>query len=101
MSNEPLYFTLKLVEEYLGMHDFHCVFELDAPINIFNRLQAAGFYTSYDMRDPSRPDDGRFTQRDLDRCNEFRKCWQLSEIYCPDEGIDRRSEYGMTDLLKA
>ena len=29
------------------------------------------------------------------RVAEFKQCWELSEIYCPHEGIDRRSEYSM------
>jgi hypothetical protein len=44
---------------------------------------AAGFYTSDDITHG--------------RNKEFRECWQMSEIYCPHEGIDRRSEYGMID----
>ena len=77
---EPLYITYKMVEEMLELHDFHCVFELDAPMQIFTRLMTAEFYTIADIPD---------------RVAEFRKCWALSEIYCPHEGIDRRSEYGM------
>jgi hypothetical protein len=60
------------------------VFELDAPMQIFTRLMAAGFYT---------PDD--ITR---DRNKEFRECWQLSEIYCPHEGIDRLAECGVQTL---
>ena len=78
--NEPYYITYEMVEEFLGIHDFHCVFELDAPMKIFTRLMTAEFYTTKDVRD---------------RKAEFRECWALSEIYCPHEGIDRRSEYGM------
>ena len=78
--NEPFYITYKLVEEMLQKHDVHCVFELDAPMQIFTRLMSAKFYTTQDV--PSRE-------------AEFRGCWALSEIYCPHEGIDRRSEYGM------
>ena len=78
--NYPFYITYDLVEEFLQKHDFHCVFELDAPMKIFTRLMAAEFYTTKDVRD---------------RGAEFRECWALSEIYCPHEGIDRRSEYGM------
>jgi hypothetical protein len=78
--NEPYYITYEMVEEFLGIHDFHCVFELDAPMKIFTRLMTAEFYTTKDVRD---------------REAEFRECWALSEIYCPHEGIDRRSEYGM------
>jgi hypothetical protein len=37
-----------------------------------------------------------YTTKDIPgRETEFRQCWALSEIYCPHEGIDRRSEYGM------
>ena len=78
--NEPFYITYKLVEEMLQKHDVYCVFELDAPMQIFTRLMSAEFYTTQDVR-------GREA--------EFRGCWALSEIYCPHEGIDRRSEYGM------
>jgi hypothetical protein len=74
------YITYELVEEFLQKHDFRCVFELDAPMKIFTRLMTAEFYTTQDVR-------GREA--------EFRECWALSEIYCPHEGIDRRSEYGM------
>ena len=78
--NEPFYITYNLVEEMLQKHDVHCVFELDAPMQIFTRLMSAKFYTTQDV--PSRE-------------AEFRGCWALSEIYCPHEGIDRRREYGM------
>jgi len=74
------YITYELVEDFLQKHDFRCVFELDAPMKIFTRLMTAEFYTTQDVR-------GREA--------EFRECWALSEIYCPHEGIDRRSEYGM------
>jgi hypothetical protein len=74
------YITYELVEEFLQKHDFRCVFELDAPMKIFTRLMTAEFYTTQDVR-------GREA--------DFRECWALSEIYCPHEGIDRRSEYGM------
>ena len=77
----PFYVTYDLVVEFLQMHPAECVFELDAPMQIFTRLMAAGFYTTQEMT--------------MDRMPEFRECWQLSEIYCPHEGIDRRSEFGM------
>ena len=75
-----MYITYQLVEEMLELHDVHCVFELDAPMQIFTRLMAAEFYTTADI-------SGRKA--------EFAQCWNLSEIYCPHEGIDRRSEYGI------
>ena len=77
---QPFYITYKLVEEILEQHDFHCVFELDAPTQIFTRLMTAEFYT---LPVPHV------------RVAEFKQCWALSEIYCPHEGIDRRSEYGI------
>ena len=80
MKLQPFYITYELVEEMLEKHDFHCIFELDAPMQIFTRLMSSEFYTTQDVR-------GREA--------EFRGCWALSEIYCPHEGIDRRSEYGM------
>ena len=48
-----MYITYDLVEEMLALHDFHCVFELDAPMQIFTRLMLA----------------------------EFKQCWTLGEIY--------------------
>jgi hypothetical protein len=78
MSTEPFYITYDLVEEFLQMHPAECVFELDAPLKIFTRLMAAGFYTSDDLT--------------RERSKEFRECWTLSELYCPHEGIDRLTE---------
>ena len=80
MQQTYIYFTPGFVKEFLQMHDFHCVFELDAPDHIFTRLMTAEFYSTRDVR-------GREA--------EFNQCWALSEIYCPHEGIDRRSEYGI------
>ena len=77
---DSFYITYELVEDFLKMHDVHCIFELDAPMQIFTRLMDAGFYTPEDIRD---------------RGSEFKECWSMSEIYCPHEGIDRRSEYGI------
>ena len=79
---KPLYITYELVEEMLQLHDVHCIFELDAPMQIFNRLTAAGLYTSNDLDS-------------YQSMVKFKECFKLSEIYCPHEGIDRRSEYGM------
>jgi hypothetical protein len=78
--NDSFYITYELVEDFLKMHHVDCIFELDAPMQIFTRLMAAEFYTSTDIRN---------------RNDEFKQCWVLSEIYCPCEGIDRRSEYAM------
>jgi hypothetical protein len=81
----PYYITYDHVVEVLQIHPAECVFELDAPLKIFTRLMAAGFYTDADIT--------------WGRNEEFVECWHLSEIYCPHEGIDRRSEYGMVDMM--
>lgn len=78
MSTEPFYITYDLVEEFLQAHPAECVIELDAPMQIFTRLMAAGFYTTTDLTP--------------ERSKEFRECWTLSELYCPHEGIDRLTE---------
>ena len=82
MSDNPFYITYKLVVEMLQMHDVHCIFELDAPQQIFDRLMTAEFYTTECLHLGI-------------RVAEFKECFTLSEIYCPHECIDRRSEYGM------
>ena len=46
MQQTYLYFTPEFVKEVLQMHDFHCVFELDAPDHIFARLMTAEFYST-------------------------------------------------------
>jgi len=80
MQQTFMYFTPEFVKDVLQLHDFHCVFELDAPDHIFARLMSAEFYSMQDSKE---------------RWAEFKQCWSLSEIYCPHEGIDRRSEYGI------
>lgn len=83
-----MYITYELVVEMLQLHDFRCVFELDAPMKIFTRLMAAEFHTTECLHLGI-------------RVAEFKECFTLSEIYCPHEGIDRRSEYGMENLACA
>ena len=82
---DPYHITYDLVVKVLKMHSVECVFELDAPTKIFNRLQAAGFHTSDDCRDKH------------GRREEFLQCWHPSIIYDPSSKIDRRGEYGMID----
>ena len=77
-----MYITYELVVEMLQLHDFRCVFELDAPMKIFTRLMAAEFHTTECLHLGI-------------RVAEFKECFTLSEIYCPHEGIDRRSDYGI------
>ena len=82
--NDPLELSLNLVKEILAKHDVGCIFELDAPRRIHERLMAEGFRTARDI-----------VVKDAWCHPKFRECFVLSEIYCPHEGIDRRAEYGM------
>ena len=84
------YFDLDHVKSILRLHPAECVFELDAPQKILERLSqhSKDYWFSF----------GKYyinIEQEKQRLEEFRACWQLSEIYCPHEGIDRRSEYGV------
>ncbi len=84
------YFDLKHVKDILKMHPAECVFELDAPQKILERLSKhpKDYWFSF----------GKYytgIEGEKRRTEEFRACWQASEIYCPHEGIDRRKEYGI------
>jgi hypothetical protein len=81
--NDSVELTADFIKEILVKHDVGCIFELDAPRRIHERLVAEGFHTAHDVFSP---------YCDLPK---FRQCFVLSEIYCPHEGIDRRREYGM------
>ena len=78
------YFTIDEVKAVLRMHPTECVFELDAPHKIFERLSVK-----------TRAEWLPFFGYTAEKHDEFKRAWQLSEIYCPHEGIDRRNEYGM------
>jgi hypothetical protein len=81
--NDAFELTVDFIKLVLAKHDVGCIFELDAPDRIRDRLVAAGFHTTRDVFGP---------YCDLPK---FHQCFVLSEIYCPHEGIDRRAEYGM------
>jgi hypothetical protein len=81
--NDAVELTVDFIKLVLAKHDVGCVFELDAPHRIHDRLVAAGFHTVRDVF-------GAYCDQLL-----FHQCFVLSEIYCPHEGIDRRAEYGM------
>jgi hypothetical protein len=72
------YFTLADIVEILQSHPADCVFELNAPQNIVDRLSVRS--------------RGEWL---LSRREEFVNCFIQSEIYCPHEGVDRRAEYSM------
>ena len=86
------YFTIEDIVGVLQLHDPCCVFELDAPKNIVERLskRTKNEWLPWLGLLPEKRND---EQKSLHE--EFKMCWQLSEIYCPHEGIDRRSEYGI------
>ena len=76
------YFDEEHVRGVLKLHPAECIFELDAPRNIVQRLsgKTAGWWTELENR------------------KEFIACFHASEIYCPHEGIDRRAELGIKSL---
>ena len=76
------YFDEAHVREVLTLHPAECVFELDAPRKIVQRL--SGKTVNWWIK--------------MENREEFRACWEASEIYCPHEGIDRRAELGIKTL---
>jgi hypothetical protein len=76
------YFDEEHVSSVLELHPADCVFELDAPRNIVQRLsgKTAGWWIT------------------PENISAFRACWIASEIYCPHEGIDRLAECGVKTL---
>ncbi len=77
------YFTIGIVKEVLKKHPSECVFEIDAPQKILYRLS-------------SRPIEEWFLMSENpEKRGEFLEAWQLSELYCPHEGINRLKEYGI------
>lgn len=86
------YFDLDHVKCILRQHPAECVFELDAPQKIVERLSKhpKDYWFSFGIYYTGVEGEKRRTE-------EFRACWQLSEIYCPHEGIDRRKEYGVEE----
>ena len=76
------YFDEKHVRGVLAKHPVECVFELDAPRKIAQRLS-------------SKTVSGWMK---LENQKEFKACFVASEIYCPHEGIDRLAEGGVRTL---
>jgi hypothetical protein len=76
------YFDEKHVRGVLAKHPVECVFELDAPRKIAQRLSSKN--VSGWMK--------------LENQKEFKACFVASEIYCPHEGIDRLAECGVRTL---
>lgn len=84
------YFDLEMIKDVLKLHPMECVFELDAPKKILERLSnhPKDYWFSFGKYYTNIEGEKRRTE-------EFRACWHASEIYCPHEGIDRRKEYGV------
>jgi len=76
------YFDEEHVRNVLALHPAECVFELDAPRNIVQRLS------------------GKTASWWIEKENKaaFKKCFTASEIYCPHENIDRLAECGVRTL---
>jgi hypothetical protein len=73
------YFDEEHIRKVLALHPAECIFELDAPRKIAQRL--SGKTALWWIESENR--------------KEFIACWHASEIYCPHEGIDRRAELGI------
>ena len=87
------YFDEAFIRDLLAQHPAECVFELDAPRNIVQRLSVKTKHEWYEgLR--YKGDD----EQQLKGLQEFRACWTASEIYCPHEGIDRLAECGVKTL---
>ena len=87
------YFDEAFIRDVLAQHPAECVFELDAPRNIVQRLSVKTKHEWYEgLR--YKGDD----EQQLKGLQEFRACWTASEIYCPHEGIDRLAECGVKTL---
>jgi GrpB-like predicted nucleotidyltransferase (UPF0157 family) len=80
-------FPLKYIKDILAMHPSECVFELDAPARISQRLDDRGL-NDFDI----------LVNGDEDKIRLWRQCWHESEIFCPHEGIDRLAECGVKSL---
>lgn len=80
------YFTDDFIKDILKNHPSECIFELDAPKNIAERLSGKTMNEWFKL---AATDSGG---------KEFRACWHQSEIYCPHEGIDRLAECGVKSL---
>jgi hypothetical protein len=76
------YFDEEHIREVLKLHPAECIFELDAPRKIAQRL--AGKTADWWIQKENVP--------------AFKTAFQASEIFCPHEGIDRLAECGVRTL---
>jgi hypothetical protein len=92
MANYNKSIPIEHIRAVLSMHHWECVFEIDAPRRIYDRLKHHSHAYWLNYRGPDHTKNYLEKRRRLD---EFRNAFIQSEIYCPHEGVDRRSEYGM------
>lgn len=78
------YYDLEHIKQVTALHDWNCVFELNAPQKILDRLSIRSQGEWFDR------------MKTYEGIQEFRNCFQQSEIYCPHEGIDRTKEVGVS-----
>jgi len=76
------YFDEEHVRGVLALHPAECIFELDAPRKIVQRL--SGKTVDWWIK--------------IENREEFKECFTASEIFCPHEGIDRLAECGVKTL---
>jgi len=79
------YYTVDYIKTVLALHPMECVFELDAPQRIVERLSGrtmGEWMDSFVYGNPLK--------------QEFINAFHQSEIYCPHEGIDRTKEVGVS-----
>jgi hypothetical protein len=79
------YYTVDYIKTVLALHPMECVFELDAPQRIVERLSGRSkgeWMDNFVYGNPLK--------------QEFLNAFHQSEIYCPHEGIDRTKEVGVS-----
>ena len=84
--------SLKDIKEALQRHHWECVFEVDAPRKIYDRLKHGtyGYWVNH-----TGPHHTLDPTKAKSRMKEFTNAFVQSEIYCPHEGVDRRKEYNV------
>lgn len=84
VKSDNEYFDLQDITGVLLLHHWECVFELNAPKQILERLST---------RTKKEWLDGLCKDKNIHL--EFKNCFIKSEIFCPHERINRKKEYGI------
>lgn len=104
-ETEMKYYDVEYIKSVLALHPWECVFELDAPRKITERLSHRTMDEWLGLNPikklPNRPwvsphilAAQEYEQRRKIH-EEFKNAFHQSEIYCPHEGIDRTAEVGV------